>query len=220
MNFLRISSLVCLLTLTACMASNPMGFSDEEWAALSPEQKYEARLKQNEIDEQKREERAREKALEEDKEREHQERMALRYQNAQYGDIVQCIMKRGVVDYSSGWNDAEPLGFTLMRGESQELKSWSRDGKSSVPLFASFSEDGMSVNLCRYKPSASSRQRKYCATLTATTRQLHKGTTQSFNIEKYMHGHLYCALKPDGNRTRTGNIQNLTIKNIFKGDID
>jgi len=198
------------------MASNPMGFSDEEWAALSPEQKYEARLKQSEVDEEKRKQRAREKALEEENKRQHKEMIALRYQNANYGDIVQCVMKRGVIDYPSGWSDAEPLGFTLVRGEDKELTSWSADKKSSVPLFATFNEDGMSINLCRFEPSSSYRQRKYCGTLTATTRQLEKGTTQSFNIEKYMRGHLYCSLKPNGKHPRGRNMQNLTIKNIFK----
>lgn len=219
--FSKLSALLLVgVSLSGCMQSNPMGFSDEEWARLSPQQQYDARLRQSEIDAEKRRERAREKALKEENERQRKAMVALRYQNAQYGDIVQCVMQNGVVDYSSGWQNAQPVAFSLVRGEEKQLKSWSKDKRSTVTLYADMSEDGLNVNLCRFKATSDYQKGRYCATLSATTRQYGDGVSQSFDIRKYMRGTLYCSLKPVGQAPPPNVQPNLTINNIFKSLLD
>jgi len=197
-----------------------MGFSDKEWSALSTEQKYEARLKQSEIDERKRQEKAKAKALKEKNERQHQQLIAMRYQNAKHGDIIQCVMKNAVIDYSKGWKNAESLGFTLVRGENKTLKAWSSDKKNSVDLYAGMSEDAMDIKLCRFQSNSAYQERKYCKTLTATTNQYDKGVEQAFDIKKYMHGRLFCSLKSSRQQNVDTKIEKLTIKNVFKTIFD
>jgi len=219
--FSRFALTACaLLALSGCMKSNPMGFSDNEWASLSPEQKYEARMKQSKIDERKRQERAEAKALEKENERQRKEMIAMRYQNAKHGDIVQCVMNKTVIDYSKGWKDADKLGFTLVRGEFKELKSWSKDKRHSVTLYADMSDDGMNINFCRFKSTSVYQQRKYCQGITATTKQLESGMSQRFDIPKYMRGTLYCSVKPMHIQKDETKVQKLTIKNVFKSIFD
>ncbi len=79
-----LSSVVCALLLTAC-TSYPLGMSEEQWLALTPEQQYDAQLKQAELDRQREarrlaEQQAREQAL-----KEQQAQLELARENAKYG---------------------------------------------------------------------------------------------------------------------------------------
>ncbi|MGL6355733.1 hypothetical protein ACSZMT_18810 [Aeromonas veronii] len=97
----------CALLLTAC-ASYPLGMSEAQWLALSPEQQYDAQLKQAELDRQREarrlaEQQAREQAL-----KEQQAQLELARENAKYGERVQCVLQNSELYFNKNGERASP----------------------------------------------------------------------------------------------------------------
>lgn len=95
-------SVVCALLLTACI-SYPLGMSEAQWLALTPEQQYDAQLKQAELDRQREarrlaEQQAREQAL-----KEQQAQLELARENAKYGERVQCVLQNSELYFNKKW---------------------------------------------------------------------------------------------------------------------
>ena len=125
-----------LLILSACISFHPLGMSDSEWNALTPEQKMEAREKQAQINAQKKQAKA-------DREAAKQAAAAKRYETARYGDIITVVIKGGTMDIHGNRRDYEPLAFDLVRGESKTVNIL-RKGKhyNKDTAVMTLSEDG------------------------------------------------------------------------------
>lgn len=125
-----------LLILSGCISFHPLGMSDSEWNALTPEQKMEAREKQAQINAQKRQAKA-------DREAAAQAASARRYETARYGDIITIVIKGGTMDINGNRRDYEPIAFDLVRGESKTINIY-RQGKRHFKDTAvmRLSEDG------------------------------------------------------------------------------
>lgn len=135
----RISSVVVLLCLwifSGCISFHPLGISNAEWNALSPEQKVEAREKQAQLTAQKKQAKA-------DREAAEKAASAKRYETARYGDIITVVITGGSMDIHSKRREYEPIAFDLVRGESKSIdiiRKGKRHQKDSAVM--RLSEDG------------------------------------------------------------------------------
>jgi len=188
-----------LLLLTGCLNNYPLGFNEEEWMRLSPEQQLDARSQQAAIDEQKRierEARADAERLRQAMEKQaDKERIEQRYHHAQYGDVIQCVLKKTVLDFKPGWRDTKTAGFTLVRGESKTIEIHSDQDRKTTSLWVGLNQDAMTVKVCRNKPTRQTQSHKACTEITATTQQYHHGVRKTFNHND-MRGILHCNLLP------------------------
>jgi len=166
---------------------------EEEWMRLSPDQQFQARSQQAEIDEQKRMER--ETRAEADRlrqtmeEQAYQDRIDHQYRHAPYGDVIQCVLKKAVIDFKPGWRDGEPVGFTLVRGEGKPIDIHSVQDQKTTSLWVSLDDNAMTLSICRKEP----RNNTPCVNIVATTHQYRRGLYHTFNHND-MRGNLYCTL--------------------------
>ncbi len=128
--------LLGIWTLAGCISFHPLGMSNAEWDALSPEQKIEAREKQAQITARKKQAAAQQAAA-------AQSATASRYENARYGDIITVSITGGTMEIYGKRHEYEPIAFDLIRGEAKEIEIV-RKGKSHAKNTAMvrLSEDG------------------------------------------------------------------------------
>ena len=107
-------ALLCLFMLVGCISFHPLGITDSEWNALTPEQKMDAREKQAQINVQKKQAKA-------DREAAAQAASSERYKTARYGDIITVVIKGGTMDINGNRRNYEPIAFDLVRGESKTI---------------------------------------------------------------------------------------------------
>ena len=113
--------LFCFSLIAGCISFHPLGMSNSEWNALTPQQKMEAREKQAQINAQKKQAKA-------DREAAAQAASAKRYETARYGDIITVVIKGGTMDINGNRRDYEPIIFDLVKGESKTVNIL-REGK-------------------------------------------------------------------------------------------
>ena len=146
-----------LLLITGC-AQYPMGLSKEQWEALSPAQQAEYQSKQYEINaernrqyEARRQEEARLAEIRHQEEarqaaeqaRIEQERLAVAYRHARYGDVIIVTVKGGGIAFHGSGYAYEPVAFEIFRGETKEV-IFKREGRSyeTTAVLMKLSEDG------------------------------------------------------------------------------
>ncbi|MBJ6909051.1 hypothetical protein JG661_07000 [Vibrio cholerae] len=185
-----LSSVVCALLLTAC-ASYPLGMSEAQWLALTPEQQYDAQLKQAELDRQREarrlaEQQAREQAL-----KEQQAQLELARENAKYGERVQCVLQNSELYFNKKWRASEPLALDLLAKQpAQAVKQSTADGRYGFTLYAQF--DGQTLSLCRHENS----RRQECALMLGTFNDYHRGLRQAIQQDNWLRGQLRCQFVP------------------------
>ncbi|WP_370277529.1 hypothetical protein [Pontibacterium sp.] len=184
--------MVGALWLTGC-SLHPLGIDDEEWAVMTREEQLRAYEKQAELDKVRAEAQARERAAKAEAEARKYEAMAYLRQNAQYGDIVQCVLDPVDMQFSSKWKPAKPQAFDLVRGEQLTLRMQDWKERYSSEASVSFAESGLEVELCR---NSSYRYGGDCTRVLGTSRDFRRGISKSFEIDRYMKGTLRCDLKP------------------------
>lgn len=126
----------CLSILAGCISFHPLGMTDSEWNALTPQQKMEAREKQTQLNQQKKQAKAEQEAA-------AQAASAELYKTARYGDIVTVVIKGGTMDINGKRREYEPIIFDLVRGESKHIdivRKGKRHYKDSAVM--RLSEDG------------------------------------------------------------------------------
>ncbi|ENM3782774.1 hypothetical protein V9N53_000002 [Vibrio cholerae] len=147
-----LSSVVYALLLSAC-ASYPLGMSEAQWLALTPEQQYDAQLKQAELDRQREarrlaEQQAREQAL-----KEQQAQLKLARENAKYGERVHSELY-----FNKKWRASEPLALDLLANQpAQAVKQSTADGRYGFNLYAQF--DGQILSCAVMKTAAAKSAR-------------------------------------------------------------
>jgi hypothetical protein len=121
------------VVLVGCQ-SYPMGLSEAQWNALSPEQQAEYTRQQTQINEQRRREReAAEQARQAEeaaRAREERARVQLAYARARHGDVVTVTIEGGYVAINGKHQTYEPVRFDLVRGERKEVE-FIQQGRSS-----------------------------------------------------------------------------------------
>lgn len=132
--------------LVGCQ-SYPMGLSEAQWNALSPQQQADYTRQQALLNEQRQRER---EAAEQARQAEEAARVAAERQRVQYahararyGDVVTVTIQGGRVAINGKHQDYEPVRFDLVRGERKEIEFVQR-GRASARqrIDVRLSEDG------------------------------------------------------------------------------
>ena len=127
---------LCFFIFAGCISFHPLGMSNSEWNALSPQQKMEAREKQAKLDADKKQAKA-------DREATAQAASARRYETARYGDIITVVIKGGTMDINGKRREYEPIVFDLVRGESKSIEIIRKDKRHyKDTAVVRLSEDG------------------------------------------------------------------------------
>ncbi|MDP3535684.1 MAG: hypothetical protein Q8S08_09880 [Halomonas sp.] len=183
-----------LLIITGCASSYPLGMSEEEWQALSPERQLQIREQQAALDMRKAEERraaaaARQAVAE-------AEALALRsaLQNAAYGQRIQCVFE-GHAYFGRDWQPIEPVAFDAVVGHTIDVPLVSVSAYRNRQGYARF--DGQRAQLCRRDPALYGSNNR-CATLAGTQRQLGRGVTRDIFADDFVRGRMSCDLPPRG----------------------
>lgn len=206
----RVFGLITLLlsVIMAGCSSNPLGIDDDHWEMMSSAQKLEAHKVQAEVEkEQQRAATARYQAELEAQTERQKLRESIR-KNAQYGDLIQCVLDP-VYRYSNkGWLPLQGVSFELVRGESRALTLARVDNNKDQTVYALAGMSGQQVQICQNYSKAYGAST--CFGLQATTREMAYGVGRYFEIKKELKGQLRCDLRPVGGQ---GYTRNPKIKN-------
>lgn len=192
---------VAALLIQACGPSYPLGMSEAEWSALSPEQQLEARQQQTAINierraehERQQQEMERQRAAEEQAERERIERIIAQRVP---GSIIDCAIERGEVRYRvlGAWLQPVPVAFTLIRGEGQkvELTSPQKHGRptETLNLWVRYDISGHQLAFCPIIGVETNHPS--CDRAAVLGSDVEASFTRPFNIPRFIrNGHIRC----------------------------
>lgn len=188
------------LWLAACAGGPPLGLTEAEWNALDPAQKLAARDRQATLDAEAAARRAAERRAAEERaaaaEAARQRRLDALRREARYGDVVQCVIPSGTADFRPGWREIDPVGVALVRSETRSVTLTAHDSGRTMPLWLSFSEDGLMVSICRHAPREQERRRADCQTFAGTAADYRAGLTGRIDLPEILKGRLRCAYAP------------------------
>jgi hypothetical protein len=122
MNWMKHLALPLLaLAIAGCAHRYPMGLSEAQWSALSPQEQAKYQAEQYALDEQNRQAARAERAAREQAKRDEiaaeQARVAQLYEQARYGDIVRVTIHSGHLDIHGRSRPAQPVAFEIAKGE-------------------------------------------------------------------------------------------------------
>lgn len=195
----RMAAMAALALALAACQSYPLGMSKEEWARLTPEQQMQARLKQAELDKANAQRRAQQYAarrqrlaLQEARER---RRIETLYRSGEFGDVLECVLDRGLADFDPGWRPYEPVAFALVRGERKHV-SLGGNGRRTGRFWATLSPNGLEVSICNRQPAGRASS-KACATVIAGSTDYARGVRRPITVEDgFKNSRLQCAYRP------------------------
>ena len=171
-----------MVVLVGC-SSNPLGMSDAEWEALTPQQQLVARTKQAELDEQARLRREQARIA---KEAEQARLENLRH-NAPRGEVVQCTLTNARARFAHNeWHPAQPMAVAIHRSEDRRQVSVAQEGRPSRNVSLHMGFDGMVVKVCRWYD-------RDCAVLAGTDRDYNRGHSGRIQVPDLVEGTLSCS---------------------------
>ncbi len=170
-----------VLLLTACLQTYPLGMSEAQWKALSPQEQMQARVKQAELDRIEAARRAEEQRREEKRKEAEKARIASLYASARYGDIIECAVEGGIADFHPGWKKYQRAVVSLVRGEIKEVSLRSESGSDTQEFWAALNHEGNTVKICDSEPSRGSSD---CATVAGLTSDFSRGIRQTVSLKE------------------------------------
>lgn len=176
--FMRTRSLIAGITLlffSAC-TMYPLGISEAEWNSMTPQQQLEARNKQADINLKKQQEKER-------KEAQRKAEIQKRYQQAAFGDILNCSVSGGIADFYPGWRPYAPQAFSIVRGEDKNITLYDNNkGRRTTSFWTEYAESGMKLTFCKDKGA----RRDKCQEIVGTTPSFTGGITQTLQLSRIM----------------------------------
>ncbi len=183
----RVFLITLLVVLVAgCATRYPMGMDEDEWLALSAEQRMDAREREERLNLEAAQLRAEQQRLRAEQEQREQEALIERRRSAQYGERVQCVLDGAELRTGGNWREARPLALDLIVDESLEFELVRKDATHrSVNGKASF--DGQLIELC-------DRAGRNCEVIAGTSRDFERGLRRSIEVDNTLRGELRCDL--------------------------
>jgi hypothetical protein len=195
-----------LLAITACAARYPLGIPEEQWKAMSTEQRLQAQEKQAAIDRERARQHAAEARAREAEARAREAELATKRaaldqsrRDARYGERVQCVLNDAYVAVSGKWLDIEPIGLDLVRGQAVPFDIIERRERnpyrdtSNVAFF-----DGQTVSICPGSDTAGPNAA--CLRVVRNTADYQRGMVQHVESARFLKGRLRCDLPPGQRR--------------------
>ncbi len=191
----RWRTIVFLLLLAACGPRYPLDMSEEEWRALSPEQKLAAREKEAALqrlrEERRRAEEERRAAEARLAARREAARIVERYRTAPLDDFLICGLQRGEARFGEDWGPFFATSFTVLRGESHTFELTRTNGRDRIPVTAQFYTDGRRLRLCAGRSPFGGKNE--CVNLRGESRQFRRGLHKTLWAKKLFRGaELFC----------------------------
>ena len=184
------------LLTNACGTSYPLDIPEEEWKAMSVEERAEARQTDAELQRAAEERRAAEAEARAAEARERVEELAKARRQADYGERVQCVLRDAKAHLAGTWRSIQPVTLDLVTGMEVEveLAETVDDGlRYSDEGYASF--NGQTVQICDH--SADQRDGSdNCARLLGTFKDYQRGVKQTIKGQHFLRGYLRCDLVP------------------------
>ena len=188
-------ALLIVVGLAGCQMQQqyPLNMTQSEWEGLTPDQQFEARQQQAELDAQlwaaqqqqqaaQAQWQAEQARLQDEQAAAEQRRLDALYRSGRPGDVVECIIEGGFADFFPGWRPFRPAAFTLVRGEGRSVVLTREDGDRQATIWAGRSDNGTELRFCRYDPSVAAGAN--CAEVFALTSELIDGITRPLVIHQ------------------------------------
>ncbi|WP_300424621.1 hypothetical protein [uncultured Thalassolituus sp.] len=167
-----LSILFSALAISAC-STYPMGLSESEWNALTPEQRQQAVQQQAELDDKYR-------IAQQEAEIREQEERAQQKADSNPGEWLQCTLTENRIYRGFEWKQAQDDAFEILAGDKLQLNI-EKDDFVDVSLNVTF--DGQIIELCHFNK---------CDRVTGTSKQYQAGIDKQIVLEKTYQGVLHC----------------------------
>ncbi|QKI89899.1 hypothetical protein [Thiomicrorhabdus xiamenensis] len=153
--------------LSACASSNPLGMSDEQWQQLTPDERKELLLREQQIraERSKAQQIANNQARELELQRqiEEQKRLDKLYAAPQNGNVIRVNIMGGSFQRDKQHYKIMPQSYTLARGERYEIDIELRDAANGrlrdLPAYLHYRPDGAGVELSLHYQNSSDQLR-------------------------------------------------------------
>ena len=191
-------TLVAALFFLIGCATNPMGYSDEEWEALSEAEQKEARVLQAEIEIAREHRRAADLRAREAEAARLEIYADQRRESALHGDRIQCLINDAKGYINGRWRSADPVAFEGVRGIASPFHVYatSSSGRTQRSTIGYALFDGVSLSLCQTPDAAS------CTRVSATTRQFERGMNTAVDVRRLVRGQMRCETPQSYHRGR------------------
>lgn len=198
------AALVFVAALAGCGPRHPLGVADEDWQAMTIEQRADAHARQAALTQAAAERRTAEAAAQAAEDQARQVKLDDRRRSAVYGERVQCVLSGAEVHHWRRWTPIEPQAFDLVVGTVVQVPLIEqRRGtlRSSTTAHASF--DGQTVAVCRDAPGPR-QNAAACARLLGTFDDYRRGQSAAIaSGSAFLRGTLRCALGPGSGMPNT-----------------
>jgi hypothetical protein len=200
-----VAAVIIAAILTACSAL-PLDLTADEWDRLTPAQQSLALEKQAESDALGNTLAARAQqnaALTALSESTRAVRVEQRRKRGRLGDSLQCALDNASAAFAIGgqgtpWSAATAKGFSIVRGESQEVTVHAHGAEAVVSLYADYAESGLILRLCAVPPAGPGVPApvSHCATVAAPFQAFRDGVERAVSVPDLLDGTLSCAFAP------------------------
>jgi hypothetical protein len=172
----------------------PLGIPEQDWSALTPEQRLQAHFKQVEVNQAERKQKQAEATKVEAEPRKTEPRDNAPFGVA-YGERVQCLASPLSVHHGGKWHKAEPLVIDVAGAQVAEVSLTAAEpaGKEIPRRIAHASFTGKLFSLC---PSGDAPTKAACVQLLGTFEDYRRGISQTVDKPNFVRGKLRCTLGP------------------------
>jgi len=185
------------LLISAC---HPGGYTDSQWAQLTPEQReFETQKQAAQLDAQERKRVQKRNKAAADAERKSNQSPDYQLTTlgpsipGVVGERITCVIRNPLVDMHPGWTQMKATAFTLSRGQQGTVGFISSDNRQRASVSSIYSSDGFTVTLCR---SAVGTKDNDCDSMTASPLEFARGVGRSLTMPDILQGNLECTLVP------------------------
>ena len=180
-----------LVVLLAGCAFNPLGISDEAWAAMSEAQRHEARLQQAELDRARAEQRAAEARLREAEVAREAQLLEQRRRDARPGERLQCVIDPVEGRLGGKWRTADPVLIDVVTGIDTRFTIDEDRRRSRYSAHGHARFDGRTLLICP-EPPDSRHARSACARVVGNRSDFRSSIQQPIEVSRLLRGQLRC----------------------------
>jgi hypothetical protein len=184
------------LFLAACGTRHPLGIAEDQWQAMSTEQRLQAQEKQADLDRAADERRTVEARAREAEAARKQAELESQRRNARYGERLQCVLNDAEAQLFGKWRPIQPLALDLVKGANITLELVDASGHAvRYRTVAHAAFDGQTLSLCR-DADDERRNLNFCLRVLGTFAGFQRGIHRRVDAERFLRGHLRCDLAP------------------------
>ncbi len=168
--------MLLMAVLASACSYYPLGISEQQWQAMTADQRHEAYMEQSRQNDAERERMLRlqqtQLVLQEQQRRERE----LQLEQAGPGQVLQCVLDQVEADFGKNkWRKANPVALELLQGEQQALVL-ERADKNHQQLVLRARFEPMQLRLC---------DRNSCASVVGTRTDFQRGRWQPVTAKTF-----------------------------------